>query len=306
MKHITLALCSLLLLAPACDSSAENGDEQLRDAQADADGPRHHRGPAKMLEHLCDAVDCSDAQAEQLATLAAEAMARPEHSEQERAEKQASHEALAVAFRAETLDVDAFAAAEANHRARHATRLPKLAAAAVQAHGILSAEQRQTAATMLEGLVSARSGRSDRFAQRGAGHLAQRLCRIAECRDAQQEQIKAALVDAAPTPNAEQIAAVAKDAVALITAQDVSEADVLAVAGRAEALKGAHKPDLATVASEVHSVLDSEQRSAIADVLAEKGPRGLLGGRKGGHRKGGHRKGGHGKDHHGEDQPVAG
>lgn len=306
MKNLAVVLTPLLLASvPACDTASPAPDE-LRaepDLADDAEHPDatphgHHRGgPGPFqaaVDRLCGAVGCTDAQRGQLEALAPARPHRGDHDDDERhAERKASHKQLADAFRGETLDTSVLAELEAARAARHADKRARWASAALQAHGILTPEQRETAATTLEALAPMLDGK--RGGSRRVQRSTDRLCEVAKCEGEQAAQIKAALTDATPQPDGDAIAVTKAKALAAVRAETIDAATVEAIINDIEALKHAHKPRMEAMLSEVHAILTPEQRAIVAETIERHGPRALLGhkGRRG-----------HGKGHRGK--PRAG
>lgn len=309
MKRLALVLAPVILFAlPACDQ-AEGESSALRSADDDQDSPdgeaRGHKSGHRghfAFDRFCDAVDCSDDQQTQLQALMTGVRGHRGDSSRDarKAKRQATNTKLANAFRGEVLDTAALAEVEAAMLARHADKQDMLAAAIVKAHGILTAEQRETAAGLVDTFAPMMTGHGgpDDSEQRGkhgkhrrgdmAGHIVERLCAKIECQDDQAAQIATALKDGAPKPTSDEIKAVKDEVTAALRADTIDASTVQAIMARVNVMKRSHKPRVEAMLSEVHTILTAEQRGIVADTLRDEGPRALMGGRR-------HGKRGHGK-----------
>ena len=309
MKRFALVLAPVILFAlPACDqaegepSARSYADDDENSPDGEARGHKSgHRGHF-AFDRFCDAVDCSDDQQTQLRALMTSV--RGHHGDGSRdakkAKRQATNTKLANAFRGEVLDTTALAEVEAAMSARHADKQDTLVAAIVKAHGILTAEQRATAAGLVDTFAPMMTGhrgpddseQSDKHGKhrRGgmASHIVERLCAKIECQDDQAAQLATALKDAAPKPSSDEIKAVKDEVTAALRADTIDASAVQAIMARVNVMKRPHKPRIAAMLSEVHTILTAEQRGIVADTIEDEGPRALMGGR-------GHGKRGHGK-----------
>lgn len=298
MKRTALFFAALALAA--CDSEPDDPSEARLaelDAQDELDdletpeqgrhrkhGKRHrsHEGPSA---EICEAIACTDAQQEQVKAI----FARPERGERpEHGERPGSSEAdaaLAKAF-ATTDFGEADLLAWSEQMPARPDRQSHRFDAMSELHTILTSEQR----TALAGKVSA----GEVFAGRGEGHRKhersdgeehksrqlEHFCEPLDCSDAQQAELAEVFEkkhDSRPDPQAR------RDAIAAAFGSDTFDAEALRESCE-------HDPaDKAGTMVEVHAVLTAEQRSIMAERIAERGPRALMGrggkhGRHGKHR----------------------
>ena len=314
LSRLALPFAALLLAAPGCDSAEEELPDEARvadDADADADAEGHpggmhhgkHHGKARMLERVCSALECTDAQREELAALMPH---RGKHrdgnkadKEAHRAEKQKLHAQLADAFRQDTLDTDVLSDLAAKMEARHAERRTDKVQALVKGHAILTPEQRAKAVDLVDMFADKMGKRHGKRGNKPDGEdriakMTSRLCDALACTDGQPEQIEAALKGAMPTiSDADKQAAKAK-IVAALQADSLTEADATAIVDHFDAMRHAHKPKVMDLISELHTILTADQRETVAQLIETRGLRAITGGkhgRKHGRKHGKHRRG---------------
>jgi Spy/CpxP family protein refolding chaperone len=306
---LSLLLPSALLLA-ACDrgdelESPEPLDERAAVAAADgdADGPPRahadHRGRGgHKVDRLCEKLACSDEQRVRIEGLAERMRSeRPEPS----GDRDAANRALATAFGGATLaaaDLQAYrAAVEPDVDERDAI----VVEAAVELHGILDAQQRQTLADKVErhGLpfVGGRGRGGKHHGERVDGdersddergaHRAERLCEGIACTAEQQTRLAELLQE---RPGQGEVPEADRQALALAFRGDtLSEEAVGAYLDAASKARADGHAAMDARVVEVHGVLTQAQRATLAERIATDGPRALgLHGGKGG------------KDHHGK------
>ncbi len=311
MKRISVLLLPLVFTL-ACDSAEEtveerSGEDPASELAVDEPGPDphgHERGQAK-LDKLCAEIECSDAQREAIADLLADARGpRPDHDA-----RKAEFEALATAFRADTLDLAALP--QPPEPGEHKAELAKMI---VGLHDLLTPEQRETIATKIEqdgpmaflghhgpGHHGKRGGkhgkRGDVEGKRfdpaaKAERKVERLCGVVSCSEEQSEALTTIftdhVADKAPRERPEP------DTAALASFADAFRAeqlDAATVEGMLDAMRpqADARPNPGELLVAVHGVLTPEQRDLLADKMLEEGPRALLGGKR--HGKRGHRRG---------------
>ncbi|HWB76380.1 MAG TPA: hypothetical protein VG755_15525 [Nannocystaceae bacterium] len=290
-----------LALAPiACDR-----DDEAEPTEARAADPAEAHGGFKHnpIDKLCDLVSCTDEQREDILALV------PPPSKREKpdaAKRDAANLALATAFRGDAFSVDAVAA---YRTAKHdgAKRPRPTAEMIVGVHDILTAAQRDTLADVVEargagalfgkgghhkdkdGKDKGKAGKKGDRAQRFAADLCERI----DCHDDQATAITTALAAAKPSRerNADADAAFA----AAFRADKLDARTVttyLAVLEAGHEQEAAQK-DAAIVA--IHRVLDAEQRSVLADEIADHGLRAIM------PERGHHGRGG---KHHKDEAPA--
>lgn len=338
-ERISLCLPLLFTLTLACDGgdetveprAAEEPDDVAEcDRQADHHGKhgKHGKHGEMMVEHLCGEITCTDDQREAIGELLAQA--KPPHGP-EGDEREAHHEALADAFRADTFDVAALPQPSAEQHAGHIT---DMATMIVGLHDLLTPEQRETMAAKIEGegpiglFGGGRGGRHGKHHGEGgpdeiehadkpdpavhAERKVERLCELVTCTTAQVEQLETIFTDALaqfspPEPPKVDDAVKARFAAAF-RADALALADVEPLLAAARPGKPPKHEQIGKLLAAVHEVLTPEQRELVADKIAEHGPHALMGGKgphgsKGKHGgKGG--KGKHGKGKHDANQPA--
>lgn len=317
-----ILLCLPLLMTLACDADEDTTEArsgELQSEQAADDEPGDHHGPkghAKMLDRLCDELECSDDQRTAIGELIA---ASKRDHEGPDAEREAMNEALATAFRSDTFDASALPQPSDDD---HAARRTEMATLIVGIHALLTAEQRDALATKVEssegplallghGKPHGKHGKGkgkkgdegEQAGKQGEGRefdpaehaerKVEHLCELVTCSEDQQAKLETVVADAMadmapPAPPTVDEAAKAKLAAAL-------RADSLTVAELEPLLDAMRpaKPDkhaqMGELLASIHAVLTAEQRGIVADELAEHGPRALMGKGPGG--KGGKRHG---------------
>lgn len=303
MKRTALFFAALALAA--CDSEPDDPSEaRLAELDADAElddleapqegrhrkhGKRHgsHEGPSS---EICEAIACTDAQQERVKTIFArpERGERPEHGE--RPDHSEADATLAKAFAtADFAEADLLAWLE--QMPARPDRQSHRFDAMSELHTILTAEQRTAlAAKVSAGEVFAGRGERHGKHERSEGdeHHNRRLahfCEPLDCSDAQQAELAGVFAkkhESRPDPQ------VRRDAIAAAFGSETFDT---------EALRESCEHDPAAKAgaiAEVHAVLTAEQRSILAERIAEDGPRALMGkgGKHGRHGKRRGRRGG--------------
>lgn len=301
---MSFALAAPLAMA-ACDQQDDDSTVESRsEASADA-GERH-----SPIDRLCAALDCSDAQAEQLAKLMP---AMPHRDHPDAATFTAANAALADAYRAGDFDADALSAwREAVH---DGDAKPKLTAETVLAvHAALDAKQRSTLADMLaahgpRGLFGGGHGegkrgghgKGKRDGEAGGKHdpamfaakMAEKTCEPLSCSDEQLQQITAIFADAKGNrPERSDTDAAFADA---FRGASLDAGLVRAYLAGLDAAHEAHASGREQAAVAVHHVLTADQREIVAAKIATDGPHALMGGKHGKHggkhgKKGGKRE----------------
>lgn len=300
MKRTALFLAALALAA--CDSEPQDpsearlaeldAEDDLDELEAPEEG-RHHKHGKRHGAHdgpsaeICEAIVCTDAQREQVQAI----FARPERGDRgERPDLSAAHAALAKAFAStEFGDADIRAWSEQlperpDHKSHRFDAMAEL-------HAILSAEQRTALAEKVAaGEVFAGRGDGHRKHARSQGdkHEERRLahfCESLDCSDAQQAQLAEIFAEkhaSAPDPQ------VRRDAMAEAFKSDSFDEEAL----RESCVRDPEAQ--ASTMLQVHAVLTPQQRTSLAERIAEHGPRALMGkgGRHGRHGKHRGRRGG--------------
>lgn len=312
MSHhhpFTLSLCLGVAVAlTACDTEAEP-PPQSEQAAVDADAPpqvaaedgdpdndhaRHRRGHRpNPVAHLCEQVDCSDTQRDDLEALFAEVRgSRGDRAKHKDARRQHA-KAIADAFRAETFDPSTIEEAMKGREGKHEERKQAMQTLAVGVHDILTSEQRDALADRVEtgGLhmfgargpgKGGRKGHHGRRSKRGGPpnpeRMIDRMCEHLECSPEQ----RGALGDLArdmrnnrPDP-ATREAAQAKLADAL-RAETLSVEQLEAHHTQMQAMHGAGMAARRDAMVRFHAILTPEQRAKLADRIEEGGPLPLMG-----------------------------
>lgn len=317
MKRVTTLLAPLLLMVAACDQDESNppsevsdraGEELDEEAAPPPHEGRHGHKRMRKLDRLCDELDCTDEQREQIAAVMKGMRPEPEAREQMRAKHEAAKEKLADAFRADTFDDAVLDDLRTDMESKHAERKGKMIQAMVELHGILTPEQRAEMAEIIEkrgpmmmghrwggkghhkghkrrhkGDFAAREGGEE--GRRGpdpaarAARMADRLCEKVECEGDQHDQIAAAFEGAAPKPDRDEIKAVKKSMADAFRGDTLDAATFEAAMAKLEAMKEAHHPEAAALLGEIHTILTAEQREVVAEAIEKRGPHALLGGR---------------------------
>jgi len=299
-KLVTGTLAVGLLGLPSAGCSKKSKPAKMSEEEREQ-SERRREGAGKkvrkervdrMAASVCDKLECSDDQRTKVGALVAAYRSggmRPQHG---LGGDHAATKALAEAFRGDALDAAAFSTfREAEHEARNKSQLKRrngTAEALVELHASLSADQR----TKLSALVSAdglgflRAGRpggpragarrhQPDAAQR-AERMATRLCKQVTCGDQQSDTVVDLFTKlstdrgednpAANTALATALAGDKLDAGAVDTYFDTRDDGRTSVEAANDA-----------VWVELHGVLDSGQRSKLADQLEEHGVGALMG-----------------------------
>lgn len=299
MKRIMFSLLFPLALAPiACDR-----DDEAEPSEARAADPAQAHGGFKHnpVDKLCDLVSCSDEQREDILALMP---APPKRERPDSAKRDAANLALATAFRSDAFSTDAVVAwRTAKHDGDKRPR--PTAEMIVGVHDILTATQRDTLADVLEARGAGalfgkghhgkdkdgkgKAGKKGDRAQRFAADLCERI----DCHDDQATAIATALAAAKPSRerNADADAAFAE----AFRGDTLDARTVTTYLAGLEASheKEAAQKDAAIVA--IHRVLDAEQRSVLADEIADHGLRAIM------PERGHHGRGG---KHHEDEAPA--
>ena len=262
MKMLAITLTPLLLFASACDGSDSGPADEVDDRTVETSNVHGEM----MLGFVCAQIDCTTDQKEELSQIVKTAIA----DGPTRSERQEMHAKFAAAFRADTLDTDAL---QKLHDERIAGR-KHVRNAVLEAHAVLSAEQRDELADMVQEFEPPHRGMADRMAK----HMASRLCDVVTCEGDQKQQITAALTDAAPKPDKDAINQAKKLVTDAIRSDDLDADDVDAVVDQLRAQHQAQGPQMLTVLSEVHTILTPKQRDAVATKVEAGSPDGFLGG----------------------------
>ncbi|MBV1857771.1 MAG: Spy/CpxP family protein refolding chaperone, partial [Nannocystaceae bacterium] len=267
--------------ARLAELDAEDDLEAPEEGRHRKHGKRHgsHEGPSA---EICAAIECTDAQQEQVKAIFArpERGERPEHGE--RPDLSAAHADLAKAFATANFDeADILAWAEGlpSRSERPSHRLDAMS----ELHAILTAEQRSALAQSVsagEVFANRRGGkRHSKEGDKDSNRRVQHFCEPLDCTEDQETELAAVFAEkhaSRPDSQARQ------DAIA-----EAFKADTFDAEGVQESC--GHDPaDEAGTLALVHRILTAEQRTILAERIAEHGP-GALMGKGGGH--GRHRKG---------------
>lgn len=325
MQRLSVLLIPLTLALGACDTE----DSVIRDADVadapaaleqgppdDGDETRPHgdhrafHGPGKMINRLCSRLGCTPDQVSAIEDLARDL--RPDGPPDFSGPKEA-RKALADAFRSDSLDTDVLETHRDAFQKRADTMKSTMADGLVGLHAILTPEQRDEMAEIIEkrgprflsghhgrghhggkhrGHHRAKGGSDDATAHRPdparrAQHMVDRLCEKVSCTDEQATRIAEVVSrDVSELkPGAMQDAK--RDLAASFRTDDFGPEQVKAhLATAEEAMKVRFDRHKATMAA-VHDILTPEQRELVAEAIEKRGPRALMGG---GHRRGHHRK----------------
>jgi Spy/CpxP family protein refolding chaperone len=266
----------------------EEADDDERDAHAGRG--RHHRS---LADKLCDAVDCSDAQREQITGIVAGAK-----GERPSPETFASaNAALAASWK--DADFDA-ADLEAWRDAVHDDGRPRLSAQTVVAvHAVLDAKQRGMVADLVEtrgaGKLFGHHGGGKRHGKghkgeakagdghKGPQHAVAKLCDRVSCTDAQRTAIGEAL--AAGRPERARDEAADRALATAFRGEALAVADVEGYLAIVEAARTKEMAARDASAVAIHRALTAEQRATLAADIAEHGPFGIIGAGRGHHGK---------------------
>ena len=268
------------------ESEPEDGDE------IDGFRGRHHHGPrhkGDLAERLCEKLDCSDDQYQQVVELF-----DGERPRGERPDHSAANKTLADAFRGDAFsetDVEAYTSAvrpSGDRKAKEAGKMEKL-------HAILTPEQRGILADKIEerGFFGHRpKGKRGDKDGRGAEHRVDRMCERLSCTDDQKNDLTAIVKDAKGDPP-EASGDVRKTMADAMRAETFDRAAVEKALEKGKARHTEREEARADALVAIHGVLDAKQRGQVADRMEEHGAGALMGGH-GKHRR--HGKGGpHGK-----------
>ncbi|MEM6294807.1 MAG: hypothetical protein AAGA54_26280 [Myxococcota bacterium] len=268
MRKLGFPLISALLLTTACDSEATESDTQRAAERSDsALGQR----ASMAVGMVCLKLDCSEQQRTELTAIAHSALP----DEDQRARHEQALQTFADAFRADDLDTDLLTSL---HDQRMADR-EHMRDSFLAAHQVLDGRQRGELADMVQGGF----GPSGRMKIRNAGpdsmaeHVASRLCDVAACEDEQEAAISAAIADGAPRPSAEEVATMSGRLAEVLRTDELDTKSLDRMAAEVQAKHDAFRPQALDMLSEVHTLLSSEQRDAVATALEREGPHGLMG-----------------------------
>lgn len=303
------------------DRAAEQPDAGSPDAVAGKRGPHGKHNPA---DRLCAELECTDAQATEIAALFEDL--RPERDdaarEAHKAARADAHKALADAFRADDFDPSVLAkAAPPRDRAEHEDKMVDLA---VELHKILTPEQRAKLADkiaaggpMMFGHHGMKGGKHGKHGGEGHGewkgegkpdpaeriaHKVEEFCEPIACTEAQVGQLTATFTgahEARRDARAERKA----DKPDLSPVADLFRADTLDQAALRAAFASVHPPEgregghaeqAGALLGEIHGILTPEQRATVADKIEAEGPHAVMGGKHGG-KHGNKGKRGHGR-----------
>jgi hypothetical protein len=284
MKRIMFSLLFPLALAPiACDrdDEAEPTDARAADSAQTHDGFKHN-----PIDKLCALVSCTDEQREDILALVP---APPKRDKPDSAKRDAANLALATAFRSDALSSDAIVAWRT--AVHDGDKRPRPGAdMIVGVHDILTAAQRDTLADVLEArgpgaLLGKGGGHHDKDKEKAGkgkagkkGDRAQRfaadLCERIDCHDDQAAAITTALASAKPSHerNADADAACAE-------AFRGDKLDAHTVTTYLAGLAANHEKEAAqrdAAIVQIHRLLDAEQRSVLADEIADHGLRAIM------------------------------
>jgi Spy/CpxP family protein refolding chaperone len=341
---------TLIFTLNACDSGDENPVEERAAEATDAVGPdglaRKHGKHGKHGKHnpadrLCAELECTDAQAAEIAALMSDL--RPERDaaahEARKAARGEAHEAIAAAFRAESFDVSVLERV-APERGDEREREAKMLSFATELHALLTPEQRAKLADrvaeggpMLFGHHKRGKGKHGKHgdwngkkAHEGEGEAKRdpaekiaakvgKFCEPIACTEAQVGQLTATFTDAHAARRAARaeheadkpdFAPVAE----LLRADTLDQAKLRVAMAERRAEGGEHKgaraEHMGALLAEVHGILTPEQRAIVADKIAAEGIHGLLGKGGKGHEGGKHRGKHGGKGKHGDPERDAG
>jgi Spy/CpxP family protein refolding chaperone len=323
----SLSLSFLTACDPAEEPTTDRAAELESDVDADADPHHGHHGKrgdrAKFAaERLCSELECSEAQATQIADLFAS-----KHEDRDEGDRDAheaaraeAHKLIAAAFRAESFDPSVLERAKPERDGDHESRMLEMA---TKLHAILTPEQRAKLADMIADggpkffMGHGKRGHHDDGshdkhegphgegphgdpAERVAHHV-ERLCEKVTCTPEQQAQLAQSFTGAhedrreaheqREKPDFSAVGALLR-AETLDTAK-LSEA-MAATKAEHEARKAEHIKAFGEVVAEVHAILTPEQRAIVADMIEADGVHSLMGkgGKRGKHgKRGGHKRG---------------
>jgi len=285
-----LLLSSVMLFACDSDDSSElesvvesselepDALERPREARRHERGDRHER----KLARLCESLGCTDTQREQLTPIMERLRHRPPH---ERGESSPAKDTLAGAFAGDALstaDLVTYREARPTPEGRD-----DRAAAIVELHGALDAEQRGILAEKIERRGLPWLGRAGKHRRHGSGgHAAksiEHLCRRLKCSDDQRQQL-VELAEQRPVPP--EVSEAERKALATAFAgETLSLAAIEAYRDAAQQARARVEQVSDVFVVAMHAVLSPEQRASMAERIRRRGLRALeLGGREHGRR----------------------
>ena len=270
---------------PGADGGADLADHQDHHGRhpgpaafGDA-GPRHHRHDP--VRRLCELVDCTDVQRDQLRELATDLR---EDARPDRATRRARGEAMADAFRAETLDpalVRQRTGAMAGH---HGERAEAFETFVVGVHGVLTPRQRETLAEAIEArgpgalgpsrhVAGKRSGRRGHGGRRGwrqgpadgSGSMLDRVCAQLECTGDQRAALASLaqeMQEARPDPTTHDTAS--KALAAAIRGETLTVEQVRHDQTAMEQARARTGRTMEEMVVRFHAILTPEQRNEVA------------------------------------------
>lgn len=269
MRSFSFLLASSLLAASACDSEAVDNDAERSTERSDGD--LSHRA-SMAIGMFCLKLDCSEQQEAELTAIAQGALP----DEEQRAEHARAMRTFADAFRADDLDTETLATL---HSQRVVDR-EHIRDSLLAAHQVLDADQRDELAEMLDsGFGPPPMAMAMRRAEpsKVAEHMAARLCGVAACDEIQEGEITAAIADGMPKPSEDDTTVMRRRVAEVVRTNDLDAKALDQLAAAFEAKRARFRPQALNTLSEVHSILNPEQRDAVATTLEREGPRGLLG-----------------------------
>jgi len=296
MKRMFLSLLlPFSLTSIACDRDDDDPEASEEARAGDQAAAPTGFGKHSPVDKLCALVSCSDEQRAEIAAL----VPAKQKPERDHAKRDAANAALANAFKSDSFSAAALvdyrsATHDGDKRPRPTAQL------IVGIHGVLEASQRDTLADVLEsrgaGALFGKGGKhgdkkhdKDKAGRGKKGDRSERfaadLCERIDCKDGQAAAIAAELAKAKPSRerNADADTAFAE-------AFRADKLDAGTVTTYLAVLDAAHEREAtqrdAAVVS-IHGLLDAEQRSVLADEIAEHGMRALMPERRhhGGHGK---------------------
>ncbi len=326
MHRFNLLFLPLALTAGACDTEepTSRSGHAPRDLavqapeEEEAAPERESRsqpwpGPRPMLDRLCGELNCSDEQRVGIEDLVRDL--RPDGPPDFGA-MSADKQALADAFRADTLDPEVLirGAGQAKEQARKMKGA--VADGLVGVHAILRPEQRAILADRIErrgarwiggrgrgkkhgrrGKRGARRGDGGEHHAAGPGHAVkpaastiERLCERVSCTEDQAAEIKELVTRDFPTSAGDERIRINAALARAFRGEGFGPSDVEAHMKAVEALRTKRATDRKAKMVAVHGVLTPEQRAIVADRIEEFGLRGFMGhGPRGRHGRGSHR-----------------
>lgn len=316
---------SLLFITTACDPADEPTTERAAEIDADAEvedpADGHHGGKrgdhAKFaVEKLCSELECSEAQATQIAQLLERKHDRRDKHEDRpdrdarKAAREQANKLLADAFRAEVFDVSALDRAKPERPDHDADHLDRMLTTVTELHAILTPEQRAKLADKLQadgpmffigkhgprmhgihgkhGDAPHAEGHPDKDPSERVAEHVQHLCEKVTCTADQQAQLTQLFAAEHEARHADKQTREAPDfsAVAELFRADTLDSAKLAetmAASKAEHAqrKVEHEKAFGQHLAQVHAILTPEQRAIVADLIEDKGLHALIGGKHG-------------------------